>query len=84
MLWLSKLRDSPAAAAFRASANAMEPLIAKNREKLRTAQRTGDGTTAGIKINSECGTGIILKTIILTLFIFILYFATSLHCRGQI
>ena len=41
------LRDSPTAAAFSASASAMEPLIAKNREKLKHAQKTGDGTMAG-------------------------------------
>lgn len=40
----SEVDDSPTAAAYRASCNAMEPLIAKNREKLNLAQKTGDGT----------------------------------------
>ena len=42
----STVEDSPTAAAFSASASAMEPLIAKNREKLKHAQKTGDGTMA--------------------------------------
>ena len=40
-------RESQTAAAYTASASAMQPLIAKNREKLRNAQKTGDGAMAG-------------------------------------
>ena len=59
------LRDSPTAAAFSASASAMEPLIAKNREKLRHAQKTGDGTMAGScqKLLTNC-----IKNIVCTMY----------------
>ena len=59
------LRDSPTAAAFSASASAMEPLIAKNREKLRHAQKTGDGTMAGScqKLLTKC-----IKNIVCTMY----------------
>ena len=40
-------RECSTAAAYRASSNAMEPLIMKNRQKLIFAPKTGDGTTAG-------------------------------------
>lgn len=44
----ASLRENPTAADYSASASAMEPLIAKNREKLRNAQKTGYGNMAWV------------------------------------